>query len=392
MRIVWHSNWVRAPTGYGKQTRHVVCRLSELGNEVYVSANYGLHGRPLEVDGVVHLPGLLGGRAPLYAALGMHVSGLKPDVVVTLMDVWPLPEDMGQRIRAAGSRWVPWVPLDHHACPEKVRVRLQHASAVVAMSSFGRTCLGDVDIDSVHIPHGVETDVFSPGHQREARKALGLPEDRFLVLMVQANSSTPSRKCFQQQFEGFARFHQQHTESLLYLHSWAGTEHGGLDLASLARATGIQDSVICQDRYQAFLGLPDETMAQIYRASDVTLNATGGEGFGVPIIESLACGVPVIATDFSAMSELCPSEVGWRVGWSERLFTPLDAYLVFPDPAQIAQALEAAFVADRQAMKQDCVEFARQFDADRLVSERWVPFLASLVEGDQRKQDLLDIR
>jgi len=87
MRIVWHSNWVRAPTGYGKQTRHVVCRLDQLGHDIYVSANYGLHGRPLEVDGVVHLPGLLGGRASVHGALFMHVKELKPDLVCTLMDV-----------------------------------------------------------------------------------------------------------------------------------------------------------------------------------------------------------------------------------------------------------------------------------------------------------------
>jgi len=370
----------------------VACRLNELGHEVYVSANYGLHGRPLEVDGVVHLPGILGGRAPMDAALGMHVAGLKPDVVISLMDVWPLPEDIGRRIKKVGSRWVPWVPLDHDVCPEKVRVRLQHASAVVAMSSFGRTCLEDVGIDAVHIPHGVETDVYCPGQQNEAREALGLPSDKFLVLMVQANSSDPSRKCFQQQFEGFAKFHQRNPDSLLYLHSWEGTEHGGQDLAALARSTGVHDAVICQDRYQAFLGLPDASMAQIFRAADVTLNATGGEGFGVPIIESLACGVPVIVTDFSAMTELCPPEVGWRVGWSERLYTPLDAFLVFPDPDQIEKALEEAYRADRHEMKDACVEYARQFDADRLVTEKWIPFLEGLVEGDGGKPEVLDVR
>ena len=284
------------------------------------------------------------------------------------------------------------MPLDHDVCPEKVRVRLHNASAVVAMSSFGRTCLEDVGIDAVHIPHGVETSVYCPGDQREAREALGLPRDKFLVVMVQANSSDPSRKCFQQQFEGFARFHQRYPDSLIYLHSWEGTEHGGQDLAALARATGIHDAVICQDRYQSFLGLPDASMAQIYRAADVTLNATGGEGFGVPIIESLACGVPVIVTDFSAMTELCPPGVGWRVGWFERLYTPLNAFLVFPDPAQIARALEAACKADRQVMKGNCVEFASQFDADHLVAEKWVRLLEDLVESDQDRSGVLDIK
>ena len=381
MRIIWHSNWVRAPTGYGKQTRHVVCRLNGMGHEVFVSANYGIHGRALEVDGVIHLPGILGGRAPLDMALCMHVRELKPDLVISLMDVWPMPENLGQHIADAGSRWVPWVPIDHHPCPHKIQKRLHLADHVVAMSAFGQRTLAEAHIPSTFIPHGVETDVFRPGNRRQARASVGLPRDAFIVLMVQANSSNPSRKCFQQQFEGFRMFHERHPDSVLYLHSWEGTEYGGVDLSSLARAVGIRDAIICQDPYQAFMGLPDSYMAKIFQSADVTLNATAGEGFGVPIIESLACGIPVIVTDYTAMTELCPEGVGWRVGWTDLFFTPLEAFAVWPDPRQIADALETAYRADRDAMVDTCVAFAQQFDAACLVSDRWLPFLRDLEPG-----------
>lgn len=87
----------------------------------------------------------------------------------------------------------------------------------------------------------------------------------------------------------------------------------------------------------------------------------------------------MIVTDFSAMSELCPEEVGWKVGWSDRFLTALGSFQVWPDPAQIAEALEAAYLADRASMQNKCVEFAQQFDADRLVEEKWMPFLEELV-------------
>ena len=37
---------------------------------------------------------------------------------------------------------------------------------------------------------------------------------------------------------------------------------------------------------------------------DVYVQTAGAEGFGMPILEAMACGTPVIAPDYSAMSEL----------------------------------------------------------------------------------------
>ena len=385
MRILWHSNWIRACTGYGKQTRQVVTRLKQLGHEVVVSANWGIDGAAVEIDGILHVPGTITVLDHGQYVLPMHVKELKPDATVTLLDLWPLPEDFGKRIEEAGSRFVPWVPIDHDPCPNKVASRLKHATKVIAMCQFGRRKLGERGIQAATIPHGVETQVFKPADRMAVRRKLGFPEDVFLVVMVQANKSYPSRKCFQQQFEGFARFHARHPNTALYLHSWEGTEFGGPNLNALAQACCIRDAVFCQDRYQALMGVPDESLAEVFQAADVTLNATAGEGFGVPIIESLACGVPVIVTDFTSMSELCPEEVGWRVGYTDRFFTALEAYQVWPDPKQIGEALEAALEADREAMRPRCEEFAMQFDAQRLVEDKWVPLLEGLKSGENER-------
>jgi glycosyltransferase involved in cell wall biosynthesis len=50
--------------------------------------------------------------------------------------------------------------------------------------------------------------------------------------------------------------------------------------------------------------LSDEQLNLVYNLFDATVLPSGGEGFGLPIIESLAAGVPVIATDYSACPEL----------------------------------------------------------------------------------------
>jgi glycosyltransferase involved in cell wall biosynthesis len=62
--------------------------------------------------------------------------------------------------------------------------------------------------------------------------------------------------------------------------------------------------------------LPDEQLNRRYNLFDVTMPPSGGEGFGLPIIESLAAGVRVVATDCSTGSGL----VGGR-GELERVLT-----------------------------------------------------------------------
>ena len=51
-------------------------------------------------------------------------------------------------------------------------------------------------------------------------------------------------------------------------------------------------------------GLSDEQLNRLYNLFDVMVLPSTGEGFGLPIIECFAAGVPVVATDYSACSEL----------------------------------------------------------------------------------------
>jgi glycosyltransferase involved in cell wall biosynthesis len=58
--------------------------------------------------------------------------------------------------------------------------------------------------------------------------------------------------------------------------------------------------------------LADEQVNRLYNLCDVTVLPSTGEGFGLPIIESLAAGVPVVATDYSACPSWCAGAASWR--------------------------------------------------------------------------------
>ena len=54
-------------------------------------------------------------------------------------------------------------------------------------------------------------------------------------------------------------------------------------------------------------------MAALYRACDALVHPYRGEGFGMPVLEAMACGLPVIVTAGGPTDEFCPDEAGWKV-------------------------------------------------------------------------------
>lgn len=100
--------------------------------------------------------------------------------------------------------------------------------------------------------------------------------------------------------------------------------------------------------------VPTHQLGILYRSADCFVLPTRGEGWGLPIIEAMACGLPVIATDWSAHCDFmtadnayplpletlvparakCPYYAGFR--WAEPSYTQLRRLMrhVFDNPAE----------------------------------------------------------
>jgi glycosyltransferase involved in cell wall biosynthesis len=97
------------------------------------------------------------------------------------------------------------------------------------------------------------------------------------------------------------------------------------ELMQLARQLGVADDL-------RFVGFPDNLeLATWYRGAVGTLYVSIYEGFGLPIIESMACGTPVITSNVGAMAETAAGA----------------AFLVDPyDEEDMANALRQVFEQD----------------------------------------------
>ncbi|HNB50342.1 MAG TPA: glycosyltransferase [Anaerolineales bacterium] len=372
-RILWYSNAPYAPTGYGNQTGLVCAYLPEWGHQLAVLANYGLSGTKLQIGGVKIYPN---GRAQHSNDIVQAMADdFQADVIVTLYDAWPL---TFASLPGPHTPWVAWAPVDHETVPPPVLESLRKAQAVVAYSRHGQEALRKAGLDAHYIPHGVETEVFTPGDQGEARRAIGFPEGAFLVGMVAANTGYPSRKCIPEALYAFREFWLDHPDALLYLHMRTDESNQGVDVNAIIRALGLERAVILCDQFQLQLGYPTEYMVNLYRAFDVLLNPARGEGFGIPILESLACGTPVIATNTTAMIELV-QECGWLVD-GEPFWSGQGAWQVVPKVEDITFNLENAYLSKNddwywRALQERCREQGLKYDFAEVVAPAWDAFL-----------------
>ena len=54
--------------------------------------------------------------------------------------------------------------------------------------------------------------------------------------------------------------------------------------------------------------IDEQKMAELYNCMDVFVLPTGGEGFGIPTLEAMSCGVPVCVTNYTTAYELIKSK------------------------------------------------------------------------------------
>jgi glycosyltransferase involved in cell wall biosynthesis len=120
----------------------------------------------------------------------------------------------------------------------------------------------------------------------------------------------------------------------------------------------LHEAITAAGERVMFLGYLDESeLPLLYSAAEATIYPSLYEGFGYPVVESMACGTPVITSDNSSLSEIA-------AGASLLLADPRD-------PAQIAEAF--ARIRDdaplRERLRQAGLERARRFSVERMAEE-----------------------
>lgn len=305
MRFLWQSNAPWAGTGYGAQTGLLLKALQGLGADPQCFAFWGLQGNKISYDGYTVWPG-----SPYNDwgsdVIETHIMFSKAEMVITLMDLFVLREAIWMKLPVP---WIAWVPIDGVDIGDPTLNLLKHVDYPVAMSRFGADQMSKKGISpAATIYHTVDTEVFKPFEledRKKARKKFNLPQDSYVIGFVMANKG--DRKQYPIQFEAIKRFMDQHldVDVKVYLHTDPTDGMGGWEMRKVTEKTGLKGKAHGTNQYLAtVVPFSAHEMAELYNCFDVLMNCSSGEGFGIPIVEAQACGVPVITHGVTAMGEI----------------------------------------------------------------------------------------
>ena len=383
-RIIAHGNPPFAPTGYGQMMALLLPRLTSLGHEVICSCFSNLSGAPLTWEGKYRI--MPAGQDPFgMDVMIAHHQAMQADLVLTLMDCWPL--------NGAALRDLPlacWVPIDTDKLGDVDRKFFDESHAIpIAMSRHGERLLKNGGYDPLYVPHGIDTSVFKPLPNRdELREQAGLAGK--FVIGINAANKDAVRKSFFPQFEAFAKFHRDVPESVLLVHTIAAGPNAP-DLRRMAEECGIAGAIKFSDQLRYLMGMFSATdLASWYNLLDVLSNTAMAEGFGLTPLEAMACGVPTIVTDCSAMTELSLGPA-WMVT-GEPFWNPTHcARWITPSIPQITDRYHHAYTVSssekrRSQVSQQAREKALEYDADVVLGRYWKPALDIVLQRAASKK------
>ncbi len=259
------------------------------------------------------------------------------------------------------------------------RLTVATADRVIASTSVDSLHLTDyygADGERVSIvPCGVDPEKFSPGSQHEARRALGLGDER-LILFV---GRIQQLKGIEVLIRAAAVLAAREQEGGLPPFSVAivggrPSTYSDPEAREIRRLQKVASELGVADRVRWVGAVDHEELPNYYRAADVTVMPSTYESFGLVAVESMACGTPVVAARVGGLqATVQDGRTGYLIPWRDpSLYADRIAQIISQPELQ---ALLGANARDR-ALQFGWEQVARQL-IDLYRSVRREPALAS---------------
>ena len=294
-----------AVSGYSTIAKPICTGLVENGHEVKVIGISNRGEEHWENFPIIPVDTLQEVEAALHNLSVMW----KPDVIILSLDI-PVVERMYQTIVKPGIKYVLITPLENGPLCQSWALALSQFDRVFFISQLGEDEARKVGLRNVtHLTVGIDPDLWRRGSKEEvavARKTLGYDADEKIILTVADNQE---RKNLAAGLKIMQNLKANNPDmKFRYVIVTRDQSPFGWRLQELAKVYDIQKNLIIFDR-----GMPQDQLRLLYICSDAFLLPSKGEGLGLPVLEALSCGIPVVATNTGALTELLQDGRGWLV-------------------------------------------------------------------------------
>lgn len=312
-------------------------------------------------------------------AAGEAVQSFKPDVVYHTGEPGTL--TAFSQVVPARIPFVAYVPIEGEPIANQNWKSILGAATVFTCSQYGADVLKrDVGVDAPWVYHGVDHDVFKVNGRRDMVRAMAGWTDKFVIMTVAANVR---RKQHPRLFEAVAILKNRYKQNdiVLYDHTIPFDSHWleGWNLPEIAASLGVYQEVVFNPAMGKNNDAIPETaqydglgLVDLYNAADLFVLPSQVEGFGLPIAEAMACGVPVMVTKYAA---------GWEVARPAGYGIPVKDWEIHKSGTRYANADVEAMAKEILSVKRNPRGRSQRSDLglQRVRDFRWEAYTETLI-------------
>jgi len=407
MKILTISDNPNIFSGLAKVHRHVIDGLVGKGFDVAPAVWFAFDTKTMammqhghkpeqpEYKGIKMYPLARNENAPLAAHDICKMA--RPDVVLTIGDHWNFYYMHAVKNKLDYKfKWVAYLTVEEEEIDKKKWQPLyRYMDAVCVPSQFGQDSIAKLGVKAHVIPYGVD-EVFQRLHDEkraQLRAERGIKDDEIRLITVAQNTLRKNLPSILQTAQEL-KSGSEGDKFKFYIHTNVGAidpcETYVFDLIKLAKRLGVDDMVTFPKDVSLFEGSKDELLRDEYNASDYYLSTSLSEGYGMPVLEAMACGVPCLANatstlfehvgvPYEELSSLPPDKLRralhydyTRRGPRGALFRsrvdilPADKFVSMVDPKALAQELR--LLKTMRMMKPEALSKPELFDTRKIAA------------------------
>lgn len=266
----------------------------------------------------------------------------KPNICFSIRDWW-----MDEFIERSPFRklfhWAIMPPVDCYPQDAQWISTFMNADSVFSYTDWGGEILKQQTNNKIKYvcsaSPGADKEIFKKLSRENVRVKYGVPKDAFVIGTCMRNQK---RKLFPDLIKSFGKILRQTKRNDVYLYLHTCYPDVGWDIPRLLNEENVSHRTLftykcnsCNDTFSALYsdaktvcsrcgkatvtmpstnnGVSREELAEIYNTFNVYVQYANSEGFGMPMVEAAYCELPVMAINYSAMSDVVKKVYGWPI-------------------------------------------------------------------------------